>query len=78
MVIRQKKLDKQIAKKLFGGDHEISISRLEKYAACAYAHFLTYGLQLKDAASLSLEQLTTEAFFMLQSVISLSFLKNAI
>ena len=48
MATRQKKLDKQIAKKLFGGDHEISISRLEKYAACAYAHFLTYGLQLKE------------------------------
>mgnify|MGYP000506088499 FL=1 len=75
---KTEKLDKQIAKKLFGGDHEISISRLEKYAACAYAHFLTYGLQLKDAASLSLEQLTTEAFFMLQLVISLSSLKNAI
>ncbi len=45
---KTEKLDKQIAKKLFGGDHEISISRLEKYAACAYAHFLTYGLQLKE------------------------------
>ena len=33
---KTEKLDKQIAKKLFGGDHEISISRLEKYAACAY------------------------------------------
>ena len=28
---KTEKLDKQIAKKLFGGDHEISISRLEKY-----------------------------------------------
>ena len=45
---KTEKLDKQIAKKLFGGDHEISISRLEKYAACAYAHFLTYGLQLQE------------------------------
>lgn len=45
---KTEKLDKQIAKKLFGGEHEISISRLEKYAACAYAHFLTYGLQLKE------------------------------
>ncbi len=41
-------LDKEIAKKLFGGDKELSISRLEKYAACAYAHFLTYGLKLKE------------------------------
>ncbi len=41
-------LDKRIARRLFGGDQELSISRLEKYAACAYAHFLTYGLKLKE------------------------------
>ena len=41
-------LDETIAKRLFGGDKELSISRLEKYAACAYAHFLTYGLKLKE------------------------------
>ncbi len=45
---KTERLDKQIAKKLFGGDQELSISRLEKYAACAYAHFLTYGLKLKE------------------------------
>lgn len=45
---RIEKLDSDTAKRLFGNRSEISISRLEKYAGCAYAHFLTYGLRLKE------------------------------
>mgnify|MGYP000783954817 CR=1 FL=1 len=37
----------QTARKLYG-DWAPSISRLEKFAACACAHFLTYGLRLKE------------------------------
>ena len=37
----------QTAQKLYG-DWAPSISRLEKFAACACAHFLTYGLRLKE------------------------------
>lgn len=36
------------AKALYGDDSPYSITRLEKYAACAYAHFLQYGLRLKE------------------------------
>ena len=36
---KTEKLDKQIAKKLFGGDHEISISRLENMQP---VHMLTF------------------------------------
>ncbi len=40
------KIDEVIANALYGDDVIKSASRLEKYAACAYAHFLSYGLQL--------------------------------
>ncbi len=39
-------LDKVVAKALYGEEMIKSVSRLEKYASCAYAHFLTYGLKL--------------------------------
>ena len=40
------KIDEVVANALYGDDVIKSASRLEKYAACAYAHFLSYGLQL--------------------------------
>lgn len=40
-------LGKQVAKALYGETLVNSVSRLELYAACSYAHFLEYGLQLK-------------------------------
>ncbi len=42
------KLDGAIAKVVFGDNVEGSITRMEKYAACAYAHFLSYGLNLVE------------------------------
>lgn len=41
-------LSKRVAKLLYGSILYNSVSRLEKYAACAYAHFLQYGLSLKE------------------------------
>ncbi len=37
-----------VAKALYGTILENSVSRLETYASCAYAHFLKYGLLLKE------------------------------
>ncbi len=39
-------LEEAIAKQLYENDVVNSATRLEKYAACAYAHFLEYGLNI--------------------------------
>ena len=41
-------LPKNIVKALYGDQPEATISRLERYAGCAYAYFLEYGLRLKE------------------------------
>lgn len=51
-----KPLAKAVARALYGSMLENSVSRLEKYAACAYSHFLQYGLMLKERDEFSFEQ----------------------
>lgn len=41
-------LDKVVAHALYKEGIGTSITRIEKYAACAYAHFLSYGLKLAE------------------------------
>lgn len=41
-------LGRELARLLYGQMLLGSVSRLEKYASCAYAHFLQYGLSLKE------------------------------
>lgn len=41
-------LGKAVAHALYGTVLENSVTRLEQYAACAYAHFLMYGLKLSE------------------------------
>lgn len=42
------RLTKETATALYGEGGRFSVTRLERFAACAYAHFLTYGLKLSD------------------------------
>ena len=39
-------ISRAVAKALYGNELKNSVTRLEQYAACACAHFLTYGLRL--------------------------------
>lgn len=48
-------LPKAVATALYGASLLNSVSRLEKYAACAYAHFLQYGLRLRERGEYSFE-----------------------
>ena len=48
-------LSAQVARALYGVVLENSVSRLETYAACAYHHFLQYGLSLSERAEFGFE-----------------------
>ena len=48
-------LNEETAKKLYGDLLTVSVSMLEQYAACRYAHFVAYGLGLKDREEYGLE-----------------------
>lgn len=37
-----------LARKMFANPFRVSVSRLEKYQACPFSHFGTYGLRLKE------------------------------
>ncbi len=41
-------LTKNIARELYGDVLKNSVTRLEKFSACPYAHFLSYGLGVKE------------------------------
>lgn len=49
------RLPRELARLLYGQSLKNSISRLEKFASCAYAHFLQYGLSLEERGKYSFE-----------------------
>lgn len=48
-------LSRAVARALYGVMLENSVSRLETYAACAYRHFLQYGLALQERKEFTFE-----------------------
>ncbi len=56
-------LSKAVARALYGKQLETSVSRLEKYAECAYHHFLQYGLSLKERKELGFESVDMGSVF---------------
>lgn len=42
------RLEQRLAEQIYGDASRFSVTRLERFASCAYAHFLTYGLRLSD------------------------------
>ncbi len=46
-----------VAKQLYGRDLYGSVTRFETYAACHYAHFLSYGLRLRERQEFMLRSL---------------------
>ena len=47
----EEKLDIELAGALYGAVRMNSVSRLELFASCAYAHFIKYGLRLAEKAT---------------------------
>lgn len=44
----ERRLTQETAKALYGELLKGSVTRIEKFSACAYAHFLNYGLRLRE------------------------------
>lgn len=52
---RESRLSKVVSGALYGMHLENSVTRLETYAACAYRHFLQYGLSLREREEFGFE-----------------------
>lgn len=52
---REKGIGREAAKALYGSVLNGSVTRMEGYAACAYAHFLSHGLELKKRREYELD-----------------------
>ncbi len=54
-IYEKKGIGHAVARALYGNIVKGSVTRLEQYAACAYAHFLRYGLELEERERYELE-----------------------
>lgn len=48
-------IPEELVRKLYGEVIRASVSRLEKFAGCAYSHFLSYGLKLRTRPEFTFE-----------------------
>ena len=54
---KAKPINRETARKLYGDLMSVSISTLERFAACQYAHFVAYGLGLEEREEYGLESM---------------------
>ncbi|MBQ8247914.1 MAG: PD-(D/E)XK nuclease family protein [Lachnospiraceae bacterium] len=57
MQYRPTDLERKLAEELYGKMMECSISSLERFASCHYAHFLAYGLRLEEREEYGFESM---------------------
>jgi len=50
-------IGEQQANQLYFAEERVSVSRLERFTTCAYAHFLSYGLRLREREEYTFEAL---------------------
>lgn len=55
MLAEREQLSPETAKSLYGGRIVGSVTRMEQYARCAFAHFLNYGLNLEERQEYQLQ-----------------------
>lgn len=56
-------LPPELTAKLYPAAFRLSVSSIEKYRQCPYAHFLTYGLRLKERLTYELESFDIGQFY---------------
>ena len=52
---QERTIQKEAARLLYGEKVQGSVTRMETFASCAYAHYLQYGLQLKERQMMAFE-----------------------
>jgi ATP-dependent helicase/nuclease subunit B len=60
---REERLPKHLTRRLYGKRLLTSVSRLEKFARCPFAHYSQYGLKLKDRSTFQLSSPDMGQFF---------------
>lgn len=56
-------LPRSLARRIYGGPGSLSVSRLEKYAACPFRHFVEYGLRPKKVEPFELKKQDEGTFY---------------
>ncbi len=56
-------LPKNLTRRLYGGPRSVSVTRLEKYAACPFRHFVEYGLRPRKIEPYELKKQDEGSFY---------------
>lgn len=56
-------LPRSLSRRIYGGPSSLSVSRMEKYAACPFRHFVEYGLRPKELEPYELRKQDEGTFY---------------